>query len=150
MTESRQLALNGTPLTDSEKLPNGFSDITTKSATDLTRWRLLNERGRHTWHYLTTDEAVQAWPQSIADKHFLGLPVVSFYPSLGLLCAYAGAKLIWAGSRIFQTFPRPRLRWKPRGTQYLLLLIFSSHRVIGRASMAGPCSSYRVWSLPGM
>lgn len=98
MTKSRQSALNGTPLTVSEKLPNGFSDITTESATDLTRWRLLNERGRQTWHYLTTDEQIQAWPQSIADKQFLGLQLVSFYPSLGLLLADADAdaKLTWA------------------------------------------------------
>ena len=85
MTKARQLALNGTSLTDSEKLPNGLSDITTQSATDLTRWRLLDERGRHTWHYLTTDEAVQAWPQSFADKLLLGLALVCFYPSVGLL-----------------------------------------------------------------
>ncbi|RDW84763.1 terpene cyclase family member protein [Coleophoma cylindrospora] len=41
--------------------------------TDYTRWRLLDERGRQTWHYLTDDEAVK-WPQTIADKYHLGLP----------------------------------------------------------------------------
>ena len=44
-------------------------------STDLERWRLLDERGRQTWHYLT-DEAVKDWPQSIADRHHLGLPLV--------------------------------------------------------------------------
>jgi hypothetical protein len=44
--------------------------------TDYARWRLLDEEGRHTWHYLTTDEQVKAWPQTIADKYHLGLPIV--------------------------------------------------------------------------
>jgi hypothetical protein len=82
MSKPTDPALNGHPLTyGSEKLHNGYSDFRTQTeipqATDITRWRLLDECGRQTWHYLTTDEAVQAWPQSIADKHFLGLPLVS-------------------------------------------------------------------------
>ena len=44
--------------------------------TDYTRWRLLDEAGRQTWHYLEDDEAAKDWPQSVADKHFLGLPLV--------------------------------------------------------------------------
>ncbi|EON63012.1 lanosterol synthase [Coniosporium apollinis CBS 100218] len=42
--------------------------------TDYARWRLLDERGRQTWHYLQTDEEVEQWPQSTADKYHLGLP----------------------------------------------------------------------------
>ncbi|KAK4991652.1 Lanosterol synthase (Oxidosqualene--lanosterol cyclase) [Elasticomyces elasticus] len=42
--------------------------------TDYGRWRLLDERGRQTWHYLRTGEEVREWPQSIADKYHLGLP----------------------------------------------------------------------------
>ncbi|KAI0997606.1 Lanosterol synthase [Podosphaera aphanis] len=42
--------------------------------TDYSRWRLLAEKGRHTWHYLETDAEIQKWPQSFADKYFLGLP----------------------------------------------------------------------------
>jgi lanosterol synthase len=44
--------------------------------TDYSRWRLLDEQGRHTWHYLTTDEQLKAWPQTTADKFHLGLPTV--------------------------------------------------------------------------
>jgi hypothetical protein len=44
--------------------------------TDRTRWRLLDEDGRHTWHYVETDEQAKEWPQSTADKHFLNLPMV--------------------------------------------------------------------------
>lgn len=44
---------------------------------DKTRWRMKDDRGRHTWHYLKTDEEARAWPQSVADKYYLGLDVVS-------------------------------------------------------------------------
>jgi hypothetical protein len=52
--------------------------------TDYSRWRLLDERGRQTWQYLEDDEDVAEWPQSTADKYFLGLPTVCM-PILGLL-----------------------------------------------------------------
>ncbi|OSS46813.1 hypothetical protein B5807_08745 [Epicoccum nigrum] len=41
--------------------------------TDYTRWRLRDDRGCQTWHYLHTDEEVKAWPQSAADRYFLGM-----------------------------------------------------------------------------
>ena len=44
--------------------------------TDPTRWRLLNENGRHTWHYLKTEAEAKEWPQSTADKWYLGLDTV--------------------------------------------------------------------------
>ena len=81
MTKSSHSALNDVLVTYREKFENGFSNATPSDATDLTRWRLLDERGRQTWHYLTTDEEVQAWPQLISDKHHLGLPLVSTQPS---------------------------------------------------------------------
>lgn len=45
--------------------------------TDRTRWRLLDERGRQRWKYLRTDKEVEEWPQSLADRNFLGLDMVS-------------------------------------------------------------------------
>lgn len=45
--------------------------------TDYTRWRLKDDRGCQTWHYLSSVEEVKAWPQSAADKHFLGMDTVS-------------------------------------------------------------------------
>ncbi|KAL8716522.1 MAG: hypothetical protein Q9225_006159, partial [Loekoesia sp. 1 TL-2023] len=42
--------------------------------TDLRKWRLHDERGRQTWHYLRSDTEIESWPQSTADKYFLGLP----------------------------------------------------------------------------
>lgn len=55
---------------------NAKSPSPNETGTDLSRWRLLDERGRLTWHYLRTDDEVKEWPQTIADKHFLGLATV--------------------------------------------------------------------------
>jgi len=45
--------------------------------TDYSRWRLLvSDGGRHTWHYLKTDEECKAWPQNEIDKYWLGLETV--------------------------------------------------------------------------
>jgi lanosterol synthase len=44
--------------------------------TDSTRWRLRNERGVHTWHYLEDDEELRRWPLTTADKYFMGLDTV--------------------------------------------------------------------------
>ena len=43
--------------------------------TDSTRWRLKDVDGEQTWHYLSEEQAKE-WPQSMADKYFLGLPTV--------------------------------------------------------------------------
>lgn len=43
--------------------------------TDYTRWRLKDDRGKQTWHYIDHDEEAE-WPQSTADKYHLGLPTV--------------------------------------------------------------------------
>lgn len=64
-----------------EKKPIGWQpadsgETNASTRTDYSRWRLLDNRGRQTWEYLETDEAVKAWPQSTADKYFLGLPTV--------------------------------------------------------------------------
>jgi len=45
--------------------------------TDLMKWRMRDDEGRLTWHYLQDDEAAKDWPQSYADKWYLGLPMVS-------------------------------------------------------------------------
>jgi hypothetical protein len=55
------------------------------SRTDHTRWRLKDEDGDHTWHYLDEDEA-REWPQSIIDKHFLDMPLVQHLNSLHSRC----------------------------------------------------------------
>jgi lanosterol synthase len=67
----------------------GDLDHATKRArieerTDYSRWRMRDDEGRQTWHYLEDDEAVKKWPQTSADKYFLGLPLVSVL--VHLLC----------------------------------------------------------------
>ncbi|KAL5612936.1 hypothetical protein BROUX41_003987 [Berkeleyomyces rouxiae] len=47
--------------------------LTTK--TDVTRWRMKDDDGCHTWHYLADDEAAKEWPQSDADRWYLGIPM---------------------------------------------------------------------------
>ncbi|KAI9845829.1 MAG: Lanosterol synthase (Oxidosqualene--lanosterol cyclase) [Sclerophora amabilis] len=61
------------------KEPNGGaaparSAASSQQKTDYSRWRLLDERGRQTWHYLESDEQVKEWPQTVADRYHLGLP----------------------------------------------------------------------------
>jgi lanosterol synthase len=59
---------------------NGYiksHDLNTKDQkTERSRWRLLDEEGRHTWHYLKTDKEMEEWPQTTADKFHMGLPTV--------------------------------------------------------------------------
>jgi len=54
--------------------------------TDYSRWRLLvSDGGRHTWHYLKTDEECKAWPQNEIDKYWLGLETVCLCSSISSL-----------------------------------------------------------------
>ncbi|KAB8219731.1 terpenoid cyclases/protein prenyltransferase alpha-alpha toroid [Aspergillus novoparasiticus] len=50
------------------------ADVNGDPKTDYSRWRLLDDDGRQTWHYLESDEENAKWPQTVADKYFLGLP----------------------------------------------------------------------------
>jgi hypothetical protein len=54
----------------------GHSPSPNNQKTDRSRWRLLDESGRHTWHYLKTDKELEEWPQTTADKYHLGLQTV--------------------------------------------------------------------------
>lgn len=60
---------------------NGASNGTgvARKSTDRTRWRLHNDRGCHIWRYLEEEEA-KKWPQSTADKWYLGLDTVGRVP----------------------------------------------------------------------
>jgi len=63
-------------------LPKQANGKTTHSAvaqdpkTDHTRWRLVDDHGRQTWEYLRSEESAKQWPQSTADKWFVGLNTV--------------------------------------------------------------------------
>jgi lanosterol synthase len=62
------------------KVTNGQIPLQSAKAghekTDYTKWRLKDDRGCQTWHYLKSEEEVKAWPQSTADKYFLGMETV--------------------------------------------------------------------------
>lgn len=81
----KQLNLNGFTHQDKKIAIGVTTDIVDEDeCTDLHGWRLVDDLGRQTWHYLHTDEELKAWPQSIADKHHLGLPLVAITSSLHL------------------------------------------------------------------
>lgn len=77
MARTKQTVLNGNASGD-HKYHNGttVASIGKEDTTEIQRWRLLDEEGRQTWHYLETEEEVHAWPQTIADRYHLGLPLV--------------------------------------------------------------------------
>ncbi len=81
---------NGTPTGKQSRKRGGVDSLggetkrqKLEEKTDRTRWRMLDENGRHTWHYLEDDEAAKKWPQSVADKYYLGLDTVCFSMCLG-------------------------------------------------------------------
>ena len=119
-------------------------------ATDLTRWRLLDERGRQTWHYLERDEEVARWPQSTADKYFLDLPLVRQTPQSSCEGLPVFTTLTRARYRISLHFHHPKHLSPPYGVLSRSSLTYSYHRGTGLANMAGLCSSSQAWSLPGM
>lgn len=68
-----QLALLTLPMYSPLNIPASAS----APFTDYSRWRLLvSDGGRHTWHYLQTDEQCAQWPQNAVDKFWLGIPLV--------------------------------------------------------------------------
>lgn len=48
------------------------------------RWRMKDDESRHTWHYLASDKAAKEWPQSLAEKYYLNLPLVRPLPAFDL------------------------------------------------------------------
>lgn len=47
-----------------------------RKSTDRTRWRMRDVGGVQTWHYLEDDAEAKKWPQSTADKWYMGMPTV--------------------------------------------------------------------------
>ncbi|KAL9594982.1 MAG: hypothetical protein Q9219_006710, partial [cf. Caloplaca sp. 3 TL-2023] len=74
MVRVREESRNGNLVNHHHSVFHPTDGTSKDQRTDLTRWRLLDERGRQTWQYLTSDDEIKSWPQSTADKYFLGLP----------------------------------------------------------------------------
>lgn len=64
------------PIDPVENTQTSAKHPTISDSTDKSRWRLLDDGGRQTWHYLEDDDKAKDWPQSDADKWYLGLPMV--------------------------------------------------------------------------
>lgn len=62
-----------------------------ESKTDYSRWRMRDDKGRLTWHYLEDDEELEKWPQTYADKYFLGLPLVCIFWCFRSCCSSCSA-----------------------------------------------------------
>jgi hypothetical protein len=140
MVQTRQRALNGANGHVNghalEKSSTGFAKGPDgDEKTDYSRWRLLDEHGRHTWHYLTTDEEIKAWPQTVADKFHLGLPTVS----LSLDGIY---DLVSNRYRIFQSCPRQHDLPNRSKTASPSIRTCNSRQATGPANMVDLSSSY--------
>ena len=61
--------------------PVEMLDTIADPKTDSNRWRLKDDRGRQTWHYLESRQEFEQWPMTAADKHYLGLETVSIIPT---------------------------------------------------------------------
>lgn len=80
-----------------------------EAGTDYTRWRMKDDRGTQTWHYLESDEEVEKWPQSTADKWYLGMDTVSA-PPLYMSWQLCGCKAIYADTFPYAENARPPAR----------------------------------------
>lgn len=64
-------------LSDAGDLDHATKRPRLEERTDYSRWRMHDDCGRHTWRYLEDDDEAKKWPQTYADKYYLGLPLVS-------------------------------------------------------------------------
>lgn len=120
-----------------------------ENRTDRSRWRLLDERGRQTWHYLRSDEGIKAWPQSTADKYFLGLPTVCLSTRRS---NFQGIPKVSDSFLLRNCLCYPELRrpWPQCRTPSPTSPSFSFHRATGLANMAVQCSCFQASSSLGM
>ncbi|KAK3359638.1 lanosterol synthase [Lasiosphaeria hispida] len=75
--------------------------------TDYSRWRMRDDEGRHTWHYIEEDQAAKDWPQTHADKYYLGLPLD--LPELKP--AKTPLDAVWNGLTFFEKLQLPSGHW---------------------------------------
>jgi lanosterol synthase len=63
---------NGSNKSRAQDKPRSAIGVPGDEKTDYTRWRLKDDRGCQTWHYLESDDELAKWPQTAADRYFLG------------------------------------------------------------------------------
>ena len=114
--------------------------------TDKTRWRMKDDCGRLTWHYLEDDEAAKEWPQTLADKWYLGLPLVrSFLVEWEIASANHSRPL----NRISPNSPVRRNPSMLYGMASRFSKSSSCHPVSGVVNTVGPCSFFQALSSLG-
>jgi hypothetical protein len=109
--------------------------------TDYTKWRLLDEAGRQTWHYLT-DEQAKEWPQSFADKYFLNMRPLVCQVSM-FLESYANVR------RMRQSFLHQKTLSTPSRMASSSSRNYNCHPETGRLNTADPSSSASASSSHG-
>jgi lanosterol synthase len=157
---------------------NGHAEQARNEKTDYTRWRLQDEQGRHTWHYLETDEQVKSWPQTVADKHHLGLDTdlpdlppptrpsdaidngLTFYSKLQLpaghwACEYGGPLFLLPGIVICWYVTQTPIP-KPKRVEIKNYLFARQHKdggwglhVEGKSSVFGTSMNYTILRILG-
>jgi len=119
---------------------------------DPNRWRMRAIDGRQTWHYLQDDEEVKQWPQTYADKWYLGLPIVRSQTCFTRQVnpkSHLNTRVSNPLTRTSLTFQNP----KNRLTQFIMALnssLISNYLLeTGVPSSAAQCSSSPASSSPG-
>jgi lanosterol synthase len=77
MTTTQSETVYGAKTNGTIKMNGAAKGGVKENKTDHTRWRLQNDRGCHIWHYLGSEEEAKKWPQSTAEKWYLGMDTVS-------------------------------------------------------------------------
>jgi hypothetical protein len=103
--------------------------------TDHMRWRMKNVDGRQTWHYLESDEQLEAWPMTSADKYYLGQDTVRYTYMVVTGILYTDDLI-----RAQNLFRKPQLLLKQLRMASHSTPVCSSNQAIGAANMAGRCS----------
>lgn len=140
MAKRKSAALNSY-IKQHEKPQNGSIHVCAvelDECTDLRRWRLADDRGRQTWHYMSTDEGAKSWPQNTIDKYHLGLEVVRTIASDRVALDADRAR-----DRICQACHELLHLWHLPSMPYPFSPTCSCHQETGLANMVGQCFSFR-------
>ena len=112
--------------------------------TDYSRWRLLvNDGGRHTWHYLRTEEELVDWPQNVIDRFWLGLDTARIRKTS--FTSYDTNRLSF--DRVYQSYRQRRMLWMQPVMGISSSGICSPMMGIGLGNMEARCFFFPVWLL---
>lgn len=110
-----------------------------EESTDIRRWRLADDRGRHTWHYMSTDEGAKSWPQNTIDRYHLGLELVRTVANDRVAVDADRAR-----DRICPACHELIPLWHLPSMQCRFSPICSSHQETGLVNMVAPCFYFQA------